>query len=136
MGHQRQWCFAEDTFQSIFLVDEHVASRASHEHFDARYAMLVKFLKKGSIIVGGAKEEGVVHMAFGSCQPLFLIKGLQGGRLRHRVGHVEIAGHTASSRSPALRVYICLSREARLAKMYMVVNDAWQHKATSGINNM
>ena len=64
-----------------------------------------------------------------------IVQRVQTGSLRHTVGHVEIGGDATSSGGTALTVDVGLVRQARLAEMYVVVDDAWQHVAARGIND-
>ena len=76
------------------------------------------------ILIGGTKEEGIVHMALLARQCLFLFPGLDGSGLRHRIGHIEIGGHTTCRCRPTLCIDISLLRQARLTKVHMVIDDA------------
>ena len=97
--------------------------------------MRVKLFKEGNIVVGGPKEETVIHVAFLSGQSEFSFECLERRRLRHRIGHIEIGGHPTSRCCTALRIDIGLLRQTRLTKVDMIVDDAWQYETSRSIND-
>ena len=85
------------------------------------------------IIIRSAIEEGVVDMTLLTSQRLLLFQRLQRGSLRIAVRHIEVAGNATGSCRTALRIDVCLFRQARLTEVYVVVDDTWQYVATRGI---
>ena len=71
--------------------------------------MRVELTEKGYIVIGGTKEEAVVHMTLLCCQCKLLFKRFDGCGLWHRVRHVEIGGDATCCRCPTLAVDISLS---------------------------
>ena len=97
--------------------------------------MRVKLFEEGNIVVGGPKEETVIHVALLSGQGEFSFERLECRRLRHRIGHIEIGGHPTSCCCTALRIDIGLLRQTRLTKVDMIVDDAWQYETSRSIND-
>ena len=136
MHHDGQWRQAEDAVERLVTVDEHIAGGTAHKELHAGNAVGVKLRQQVGVVVGGAEEEGVVHVALRSGQPLLLVECFKGGGLRHGVGHIEVAGHSSSRRGAAFAVDVGFRREAGLAEVHMVVDDARQHVAARGIDRL
>ena len=71
-------------------------------------------------------------MAAGSGPTELIVEGLDGGGLRHGVGHVEEGGDATCSGSTALALDVGLVGQAGLTEMHMAVNDARQDVAAVG----
>ena len=137
VGHQRQGrSSSEDAAQRRIAVHEHVARRGAHEELDAWYAVGRQLREEVGIIVGGTEEERVVDMALLGGQPELLLQRLKRRRLRHAVGHVEIAGDAAGSGSTALGVNVGFFRQSGLTEMHVVIDDAGQNEASRGIDRL
>ena len=95
--------------------------------------MRVQLAEEVVIVVGGAKEEAVVHMTLLRRQAELLFQSLQGRCLRHAVGHVEVGGDTAGGSGTALAVDVGLVGQSRLTEMDVVVDDARQDEASRSV---
>ena len=98
--------------------------------------MGIKLGEEIGIVVGGAKEETVVHVALLGCKGELLFQSLQCRSLRHRIGHIEIGGDTSSGSGTALGIDVRLLRQTWLTEMYVVVDDAWEHKTTRSVDDL
>ena len=133
MRHNRQTGRSENTFQRRPAIHQHISRRTAHKQFDARNTVLVELVEQCHIIIRSPKEETVVHMTLLSSQSELLLKRLQRRRLRNGIRHIEIGGHTASGRSPALTLDVSLLRQTRLTEMHMIVDDTWEYKTSRSI---
>ena len=124
MGHQWQFAGLKDTFQRLLTVYQHVTRRRTHEEFHSRNTCCIQLGKAVGIIVCGAIEERIVHMALLRGQLKLLFKGFQCGGLRHTIGHVKITGHATCCCRTALTVDIGLLRQSGLTEMHVVVDNA------------
>ena len=135
VGHDDHGRCGKDTVQCLTTVYEHIARRGTHEELDAWDAMGIEQREKIRVIVRGTEEETVVHVALPCGKGEFLFEGLQRRGLRHRIGHIEIGGHSSGSRRTALSVDIRLLRQSWLTEMHVVVDNAWEHKTARGVDD-
>ena len=98
--------------------------------------MGIELGKEIGIVVGGTKEETVVHVALLGCEGELLFQSLQCRSLWHRIGHIEIGGDTSSGGGTALCVDIRLLRQTWLTEVYVVVDDAWEHKTARSVDDL
>ena len=126
----------KDAVEGLIAVDEHIACRRAHEELDAWHAMPVESRQQGDIVVGGAEEEGVVHVTALGSTAVLVVEGLEGGGLRHGVGHVEKGGHTTCRCRTALTLHVGLLGQPGLAEVHMVVDDAWQNVCARSIYHL
>ena len=98
--------------------------------------MRVETLEQGRVIIGGAKEEGVVDMTAAGSPLKLIIECLERCSLRHGVGHLKIGGHATGGSSTALAIDVGLLGHPRLTEMHMGVDDARQHKAARCIDDI
>jgi hypothetical protein len=136
VGHNDHGRCGKDTIQSLTTINEHIASRGTHKELDARNAMWIELGEETGIVVGGTKEETVVHVALLSCEGEFFFQSLQRRSLRHGVGHIEIGGDASNGSGTALCVDVRLLRQTWLTEMYVVVDDAWEHKTTRSVDDL
>ena len=134
--HQRQRRLAEYAVEGLVAVDEHISCRAAHEHLYARNARGVEVLEECRVVVCGSEEEAVVHVALRGGDAELAVEFLECRRLWHGVGHVEDGSHSAGGRRTRLAVDVALRRKSRLPHVHMVVDDAWQHVASCGIDDV
>ena len=87
------------------------------------------------IIIGGTKEERIVHVALLAGECLFLFQSLDGRSLRHGIGHIEIRGHATCRCRPTLSIDISLFRQTRLTEVHMIIDDARQNETSRGIDH-
>ena len=87
--------------------------------------MDIELRKKVYIMIGGAKEEAVVYMAFLCSKPELFVECFECGSLRIGIRHIEKGGYASSSCSPTLCIEICLLRKSWLTKMHMIINQTW-----------
>ena len=126
MCGELQRCFGENTFERLRVVDEHVARRCAHEDLDAARVRRREALDLLEVRVGRAEIEPVVDVARrGSDLPLLGERGAI-RRRRARIRHVEEARDAAAQRSQRLRRQRRLVREARLAAVHLIVDEARQ----------
>ncbi len=127
----------KNTRQGFLVVDQEVAGRGAHEHFDAGGARLaLESAEVIDIVASGADEEGEVAIhAAGRRRDLGgERRGIGGGRLGVR--HLEHGGHPAQHRRAAARGQILLVLEAGLAEMHLAVDHAGQNVEAGGIDGL
>ena len=133
VSHNGQRCRGKNLIESLITIHKHITRTTTHEEFDARHTVRVELAEEAGIVVGGTKEEGVVHMTAMGCPLELVFQGFQGGGLRHGIGHLEIRCHTTSSGSTALTLNVGLLRHPWLAEMHVGINDTWENIAARGI---
>ena len=79
--------------------------------------MWIELGEETGIVVGGTKEETVVHVALLGCEGELLFLSLQCRSLWHRIGHIEIGGDTSSGGGTALCVDIRLLSQTWLTEV-------------------
>ena len=138
VGHHRQvqlFRLLEDSLQCLIFIHQHIAGTGAHKELDARNTMRIELLKIIYIIIGSTKEETVVHMTLLSAQLPLCLPSLQSGSLRHRVRHLEIAGHTTKGSCTAFALDVSLLRKSRLTEVNMIINHTRQNKTPRGIDD-
>jgi hypothetical protein len=136
VGHDGQGGCGKDMFQSLTTIYKHVARGGTHEKFDTRDAMRIELWEKVCIIIGGAKEKTVVHMALPGSQSKLILQSLKGRGLRHGIGHVKVGCDTTSGSGTALCVDIGLFRQTWLPEMHMVIDDTGEHETARSIDDL
>ena len=126
----------EDAPQAVHAVHQHIACAGAHEEFDAADACLVQLGEEPVIVVRRAEVARVVHHAFLRQQRLFLLQGFEGRGGRVGVGHVHDGGHSACGGGAALAEDVRLVRQAGVAEVHVVVDDAGQQEAACGVDGL
>ena len=134
-GQSHLFCEGEEAVEGFFLIDEHVACGGAHEEFDAWHLVDVELAQLVEVVVGGAREEGVVDVHALDGHSLLVAECLEGGGLRLGVGHVEDGGDASIGGSTALALHGGFVGEPWLAEVYVGVDDAWQHVSSLGVYN-
>ena len=120
--------------ECFLSVDEHVASAASHEDFDAWYSLLVEYHDGVGVRVGGSEEEGVVDSAVMCCYLEFFFEVLDGGGLWDGVGHVHVGCDPACCCCSAFAGDVGFVCESGFAEVDMVVYDSGEEVESGGVN--
>ena len=123
--------------ERLLVVDEQVAGRGAHEHFDAGGARkLLQPRQLLDILPRGADEEGEVAMHAAAPAPDFIGERLGAHRRGLGVRHLEDGRDPAKHGGPAAGLEVFLVLEPRLAEMHLCVDDTRQDVQAGGVQGL
>ena len=126
----------EDALQRGGVVHQHVAGGGAHEYLDPARVVAGDSPDVFQVAVGRPEVERVVAEGTASCAAQLVFKRPPVGGGRRGIGHLHYAGHTAAYRRPRFGGQRALVREAGLAKMHLVVDQAGEQVASVQIDDL
>ncbi len=114
----------EDVFERLLVIDQHIARAGAHEYFESAHPRRIRAQHFIKVIVGHTHVKGVVGQRVpGRNLVLFFQQRLVEGR-RLYVGHFHERGDAPRHSCPCFAADIAFVGQARLAEVYLIVNDA------------
>ena len=116
--------FAENTFQAILLIDQHITGGRTEKEFQTRHTATIQFTDFIHIVVRPAEEEGIVSNRHFSSPLQFPFQIGKSCRLRLRIRHIHEGSHPTGYSSTAFAGDIAFMRQSRFTEMHLIVDNA------------
>lgn len=125
--------FAENTFQAILLIDQHITGGRTEKEFQTRHTATIQFTDFIHIVVRPAEEEGIVSNRHFSSPLQFPFQIGKSCRLRLRIRHIHEGSHPTSYGSTAFASDIAFMRQSRFTEMHLIVDSTRKQVFTCSI---
>ena len=118
--------FTEDTFETVFLVNQHISGRRAEKELQPRHTAAIQFADLIHIIVRPSEEERIVGGRRFRPPLQFPLQVGDRGRLRLGVRHIHESRYTAGYSCTAFAGDVSFMSQTRFTEMHLVVNGARQ----------
>jgi len=135
VGGEVDWALAEEIFQGLETVDQHVAGRGAHIDFYAADIRRVDGFDFVEVVEGGPEVEGVVGGHFFGGTGKFVFEPLVGDGRWAGVGHFHHRGDAARDGGGGFAGHIAFLGEAGFAEVNVAVDHAGQKRLARRVDH-